>query len=212
MFVGHYAGAFVACGLERRLSLGAAFVAAQLVDVGWDVFVLTGVEHARLVPGLPSNPLDLYDMPYSHSLAATVLWSLLAAVIVWAVWRSGRLAAVVGATVASHWFLDLIVHRPDLPLLGTSSTKLGAGLWNYPMAALLVELVVLSASAVFYVRRTGASTRWIGGFVLALCAIQVATVFGPLPPSLMAMCASLLAAYTAFALAAGWVGRRAIAR
>jgi hypothetical protein len=116
MFVGHYAGAFVASGLDKRLSLGAAFVCAQLVDYGWDAFVLTGIEHARIVPGLPSNPLDLYHMPYSHSLVATIVWSAAAAVIAFVWRRSAKVAALVAFAVASHWFLDLIVHRQDLPL------------------------------------------------------------------------------------------------
>lgn len=209
MFVGHYAGAFLASGLDKRLSLGATFVCAQLVDFGWDAFVLAGVEHARIVPGLPSNPLDLYHMPYSHSLLATLVWSAAAALIAFAWRRSAKLAGLVAFAVASHWFLDLIVHRQDLPLAGDDTTKVGAGLWNQPVLALVVELAVLAASAAVYVRRTGASARWIGGFVAALCAFQIVTVVGPLPPSLPAMCATILALYTAFAIAARWIERRA---
>jgi membrane-bound metal-dependent hydrolase YbcI (DUF457 family) len=208
MFVGHYAGAFVASGLDKRLSLGAAFVCAQLVDYGWDAFILTGIEHARLVPGLPSNPLDLYHMPYSHSLVATLVWSAVAALLVFLVRRSAKLAAVVAFAVASHWFLDLIVHRQDLPLAGDTSMKLGAGLWNQPVLALVVELAVLAAGAAFYVRRTGAKARWIAGLVGGLTVIQILTVYGPLPPSLPAMCATILVLYTAFALVARWVERR----
>jgi membrane-bound metal-dependent hydrolase YbcI (DUF457 family) len=209
MFVGHYAGAFVASGLDKRLSLGAAFVCAQLVDYGWDVFVLTGIEHARIVPGLPSNPLDLYHMPYSHSLVATFVWSAVAALLVFLVRRSVKLAAVVAFAVASHWFLDLIVHRQDLPLAGDATTKLGAGLWNQPVLALVVELAVLFAAAAFYVRRAGANARWIAGLLALLAAIQLFTIYGPLPPSLPAMCATILVVYTVLALAARWVERKA---
>ena len=210
MFVGHYAGAFVASGLDKRLSLGAAFVCAQLVDYGWDAFVLTGIEHARIVPGLPSNPLDLYHMPYSHSLVATLVWSAVAALLVFLVRRSAKLAAVVAFAVASHWLLDLIVHRQDLPLAGDDTMKLGAGLWNQPVLALVVELAVLFAAAAFYVRRTRANARWIAGFLAVLTVIQILTVYGPLPPSLPAMCATILVMYTVFALAARWVERRAL--
>lgn len=209
MFVGHYAGAFVASGLDKRLSLGAAFVCAQLVDYGWDAFILTGIEHARLVPGLPSNPLELYDMPYSHSLVATFVWAAVAALLVYLVRRSAKLAAIVAFAVASHWFLDLIVHRQDLPLAGNSTMKLGAGLWNQPVLALVVEIAILFAAAAFYVRRTGAKAGWIAGFVAGLTVVQILTVYGPLPSSLPAMCATILVAYTVFALAARWIERRA---
>ena len=204
MFVGHYAGAFLARTIDRRLPLGAAFVAAQLVDFGWDLFILTGVERARIVDGLPSNPLDLYFMPYSHSLAATVVWTLAAVLVVKLLRGSNRLAGAVALAVASHWFLDLLVHRPDLPLLGDGSTKLGLGLWDHPVPALVVELAVLAGSAAFYVRRTGASARKIGALVLGLSVIQIVTVVGPLPPSMPAMAGALLAAYVAFA----WVAHR----
>lgn len=215
MFVGHYAGAFLARSLDRKLPLAAAFVGVQLVDFGWDLFVLAGVEHARLVPGLPSNPLDLYFMPYSHSLAATVVWAVLAGLLVKltrAFGGSNRVAAVTALAVASHWFLDLLVHRSDLPLVGDSSTKLGLGLWNHPALGLVVEVGVLAASAAFYVyrtERTRTQARWIGAFVLGLAAVQIATVVGPLPPSIPAMTCSLLVAYVAFAWLAGVVDRRA---
>ena len=210
MLVGHYAGAFVARSIDRRLPLGAAFLGVQLVDIGWDLTILTGVEHARIVPGLPSNPLDLYDMPYTHGLVATLVWALVAFVAVKltrAFGGSTRVAAAAALAVASHWVLDLVVHRPDLPLLGNASPKLGFALWNYPIVALAVEIGVLAAAAAWYVHVAGWTRRRalrIGGFVAALAVIQVVTVVGPLPPTIAAMAGSLLAAYLAFA----WVAHR----
>lgn len=212
MFVGHYAGAFLARASDKRLPLAAAFVAAQFVDVWWDLFILTGVEHARIVPGLPSNPLDLYFMPYTHSLLATLVWAALVfgAVKVTRVFGgSNRVALAAAGAVASHWVLDLIVHRPDLPLAGDASTKLGLSLWNFPVLAVVVEILVLALAAVVYVRKTGESARWIGGFVALLAVVQVATVFGPLPPTIPLMSLSLLGSYVLLAWVAGRVQRKA---
>ena len=211
MLVGHYAGAFVARGLEKRLPLAAAFVAVQFVDVWWDLFIMTGVEHARLVPGLPSNPLDLYFMPYTHSLVATFAWAALvfaAIKLTRAFGGSTRVALAAAGAVASHWFLDLLVHRHDLPLAGDSSPKLGLGLWNTPIVALTLELFVLVIAAAFYVQRTKSNVRWVGGFVALLCVVQIGTTYGPLPPTIPAMGASLLAAYVAFSWGAHVVQKR----
>lgn len=212
MFVGHYAGAFLARAGCRDLPLGAAFLGAQFVDLWWDLFVLTGVERARLVPGLPSNPLDLYFMPYSHSLAATALWALVAFAVVKVARLFGgstRVALATAGAVASHWFLDLLVHRADLPLVGDASTKLGLGLWNHPALALVVEIAVLALSAAIYLRATRERASWILGFVAVLAAVQVGTVVGPLPPTIPAMTVSLFVAYLGLAGSARWVQRRA---
>lgn len=212
MFVGHYAGAFVARAYEKRLPLAAAFIAAQFVDLWWDFFILTGVEHARIVPGLASNPLDLYFMPYTHSLLATLFWASLvfgAVKATKAFGGSNGVALAAAGAVASHWFLDLVVHRRDLPLASDESTKLGLALWNHPTAALAIEIVVLAVAAAIYQRKTRENPAWIAGFVCALAIVQVATALGPLPPTLPLMSVSLMIAYVLFALLARYVQRRA---
>ena len=106
-------------------------IAVQLVDVLWAGFVLAGIEHLRIDASLPSNPLDLYHMPYTHSLLGALGWAALAGAAFF-LWRQERLASLVLAgAVASHWLLDWLVHRPDL-LLWSGSAKHGLGLWNYP--------------------------------------------------------------------------------
>src|SRR2546425_937433 len=77
MFVGHYGVSFAAKRRDPSIPLWALFVAVQLLDVSWSLFVFFGVEKVRIVPGITaSNPLDLYYMPYTHSLVAALLWSL----------------------------------------------------------------------------------------------------------------------------------------
>src|SRR6185503_15317794 len=113
MFVGHYGVSFAAKKVAPAAPLWLLFIAVQLLDVAWAPFVLLGIEKVRIVPGITaSNPLDLYYMPYTHSLVAALLWSAVAL----ALYRSrgggpgARAAALlVGLAVLSHWVLDFVV-------------------------------------------------------------------------------------------------------
>ena len=137
MFVGHYAGAFVAKAVEPRMSLAAYALAVQAVDVAWAVLVLLGVERLSIDPTLASNPLVLAHMPYTHSGPATLLWMLAAALVGWR-WAGRRAGLVLALAVGSHWVGDLIVHRPDLPL-GWTGPKVGLALWDHPLVSWAVE-------------------------------------------------------------------------
>lgn len=133
MFVGHYTPSF---GFRRacRAPLCALFIAAQFVDILWSMLVIAGIERVQLVPGhTASSPLVLEYMPYSHSLSATLTSAVLIGMIASVLWAR-RSGLVVAACVAAHWILDLLVHVPDLPLLG-NRYKVGFGLWDYPVAA-----------------------------------------------------------------------------
>jgi hypothetical protein len=145
MFVGHYGPSLAAKAAKNSIPVWVLFIAVQLLDVFWSFFVLLGIEKARIVPGITAtNPFDLYYMPYTHSLVGAVLWSI-AAGIAYSLFRKApgwSAAAFVGVAVFSHWALDLLVHRPDLPLYD-NSFKVGLGLWNFPMLAFPVEIAVL---------------------------------------------------------------------
>src|SRR4030095_1843195 len=139
MFIGHYGVSFAIKAIDRTIPLWILFIAVQLVDVLWGVLVLAGIEKVRIVPGITAtNPLDLYYMPYTHSLVGALLWSAVGCGAYWLLGKSegrsdGRLAPslLVGLAVFSHWILDLIVHRPDLSLYD-DTFKVGLGLWNSP--------------------------------------------------------------------------------
>jgi len=119
MLMGHYSVALAASGTDRRLPLWVSFLAVQIVDVFWAIFLLTHVERISLSPGLPSNSLVLDHLPYTHSLVGTLAFAFLAAGSYRLVTTTGRRpAGVVGLAVVSHWILDLIVHRRDLTLFG----------------------------------------------------------------------------------------------
>ena len=207
MFAGHYTSAFVAKRAAPRAPLWILLLAAQLVDVLWVLAILTGIEHARLDASLLSNPLDLYDMPWTHSLLASVAWAAVAFAAARRLLGLGsREALAVAAVTLSHWFLDLVVHRPDLTIAGGAS-RLGFALWNYPVVAWVLEVVLVAASVRFALPAfadTGQRIRCIRlGVVLVV--LQTLTSFGPLPQSVTAMVASTFAIYIVVTLAGRWV-------
>jgi hypothetical protein len=208
MFIGHYAVAFACKKLDKDASLGTYFVAAQLVDIFWATFVLLGLEKVRISPGFTeSNPLDLYYMPYTHSLVATFVWAALAALVVALIYKGQRKTLwLIPITVASHFFLDALVHVPDLPLLGDSSPKLGLGLWRDLPAALTLELLLFIAGVWFYARnetRIRARRRlWI--FVGFLGVFLISSFFSGAPPNTTAVGIMSLTMYFVLAAWARW--------
>lgn len=215
MFVGHYGVSFAAKRGDKSIPLWVLFLAVQLLDVFWGAFVLLGIERVRIIPGITaSNPLDLYYMPYTHSLVAALLWSLGAYVayrMVRGFGASHRPALLVALAVFSHWVLDFIVHRPDLALID-DAPKVGLGLWNYPAPAFLLEIAVLFGGMLLYLRATATNTRLgrfgfpvFGGVMLI---VQAIALFGAPPPSARVAAIEALVFYAAFAVVAGWLERQ----
>jgi membrane-bound metal-dependent hydrolase YbcI (DUF457 family) len=173
----------------------------------WSIFVLLGIEKVRIVPGITaSNALDLYYVPYTHSLLGVLCWSALAYVVCQMIpsLRGRRTGLILAAAVFSHWILDLIVHRPDL-VLYDSVDKMGFGLWNYRGAAFALEMAVLLCGAAMLYRTAMHKVR-LAGFVVFLAAFQVfGTFFLPPPPSDHAAATSALVSYVVLALLAWWV-------
>jgi membrane-bound metal-dependent hydrolase YbcI (DUF457 family) len=196
MFVGHFAVALAAKRVEPRLSLAWLFVAVQLSDILWPLFILLGVEHARIVPGLlAASPLDLYDYPWSHSLLMSVVWSALLA-LPWLATRRWRAAAVMAVAVFSHFILDVVCHRPDVPLAPGAGPKLGLGLWHSVPGTLVVEGGLWVAALAFYAagspprRRIGSVGFWITMALLTL--VWLGGMFAPPPPDIRTVAVSIL--------------------
>lgn len=205
MFVGHYSAAFVAKAVRPKVPLWLLFLAVQFVDVFWSLFILLGVEKARIVASLPSNPLDLHYMPYTHSLLGAFLWSALAVLLVrlLPVFRLPWSASlVVGVAVFSHWLLDFLVHRPDLAL--TSTHKVGLGLWNFPIWAFLLEIILFSASVLLFLRFgcPAANRRRVLLLAGAMVCLQAIVSFGPAPHHTFAIASSVFVLFMLLAAAA----------
>jgi hypothetical protein len=205
MFAGHYCASFALKSTRPAVPLWVLFLAVQAVDIGWGTLVLTGVERANYVPGFTKAfPLDLAYMPFTHSLVAGLIWAIACAAL-YAMWRKGDgvgASIVVGVAVLSHWFLDLPVHTPDLPLYD-NSMKQGFGLWNYPVPELLLEVGLLLGAVWLYARAVPQHARaaWIFGIALAL--IQTGQNLGPwLLTSANLVAISALVSYFAFAFVA----------
>src|SRR5262249_9023115 len=152
----------------------------------WSIFVLLGIERARIVPGITrSVPLDLEYMPISHSLVAGVGWGVLFAGIYFALHKELQVAIVLFLGVLSHWLLDYLSHRPDMPLL-PSGPRGGLGLWNYPLPAFLTEAVMLLAGGFLYLHATRprAGGKNLGVYVLlaVLFAFNCAAYTAAPPP------------------------------
>lgn len=214
MFVGHYGPSFAIKAIRPAIPLWLVFVAVQLVDVAWAVLVLLGVEKVRIVPGITaSNPFDLYYMPYTHSLVAAILWSAAAIVLSKPLRevRNWSAAAWIGAAVFSHWVLDWLVHRPDLPLYD-DTMKVGLGIWNYPVTAFSLEALLLFGGMIMYLRRTKPINA-VGRFGppvfgILMLVIQGYVFFGPPPISPGAAAITALVSYAVFAAVAQWLDRQ----
>src|SRR5207302_11201467 len=189
MFVGHYGVAFAVKTQRNKIPLWVLFVAVQLLDFLWAPFVLLGIEKVRFVPGITAtNALDLYYMPYTHSLLGALFWSAVAFAIYKIGWRniaSNSAALLVGFAVFSHWILDLIVHRPDLAIYD-DTLKVGFALWNYKALEFGLEIGILVVGMIIYLKRNVQPVaRKIGivVFGVELILIQKQTTFGGRPLS-----------------------------
>ena len=192
MLLGHYGVAFAAKRAAPRTSLGMLNFAAELLDELWPIFVLMGLETVRVVPGLmAANPLDFVYYPYSHSLVAAIGWSVLLGGLYYAMRRYRRGAVVVALLVLSHWFLDLPMHRVDLPLWPGSDVKVGLGAWRSIPLTIAIELVVFVGGLVVYLRTTRAIDRigrWgLGTMVAVLLGIFFGGFTGARPPNAQAV-------------------------
>jgi hypothetical protein len=211
MFLGHYGVAFAAKRAAPRTSLGALTFAAEFLDELWPILLLLGVEQVRIVPGLMTmSPLDFTYYPFSHSLVMAILWGILVGGMYFGLRGYGRGAWILGVLVLSHWFLDVPVHGPDLPLWpGASSPKVGWGWWNSRVITYGLEFTIYTAGVSAYARATRARDRigsWgLWSYVLVLAVIFV-TSNGPPPPSERALAWMTLGIWL-FVPWAWWVDR-----
>ncbi len=204
MFVGHHAVGLAGRARTPRISLGTWLMSVQFLDLLWPIFLLLGWEHVRILPGLMKvSPLDLYDYPITHSLVGALGWSVLFALGYLALGRAElplrrRGAVLLGAGVFSHWILDFLVHRPDMPIL-PDGPYVGLGLWNFPWIVLPLETGLYAIGIFLYVRATrprDAIGRWgLWSLLALLFLLWIASLLGPPPPNERVLAWSALSAW-----------------
>lgn len=211
MFLGHIGVALAAKKVAPRVCLGTTIFAACFLDILWPVFVLAGLETVEITPGITRvTPLDFTHYPWSHSLVAAIGWGALFSAVHFVFRRNARSAMWLGGLVVSHWILDWIAHRPDLPIFPGEAARHGLGLWNSLPATIAVEALVFGAGLYIYVSATRARDRAGGaafwGLIAFLVACYGAAVFGPPPPSVRVLAVSSLSLLLLVAWAA-WADR-----
>ncbi|MFM8532638.1 MAG: hypothetical protein ACKOEC_03460 [Acidimicrobiia bacterium] len=217
MFIGHYALAFGAKKVAPSVSLGTTFLACQFADMLWPIFLGLGLETVSIEPGNTLvTPLNFISYPYSHSLVMLLVWAAVFA-LAYRVVKGSRPVAItmLAGLVLSHFVLDVITHRPDMPITIGGATKLGLGLWNYPGATLAVESLLFIVGATLYNGVTRATDR-LGSYglwalIALLVAIYFAALYGPPPPSVSAIATAGHLSWL-FVIWAYWVDRHRTAR
>lgn len=196
MFIGHFGIGLAAKKIDEKPSLGTLFLAAQFVDLLWPFFILAGIEKVKIVPGdTVFTPLNFVYYPFSHSLLGVIFWAVLFGTVYYLFKKNLRTSILLGVLVVSHWVLDFLVHRADLPLVPWSNFKVGLGLWNSIPLTIIAEGLIFCVGAWFYIsyakakNKTGFYRIW--GLLIFLIVIYVNNIFASPPPSEVAI---------------GWVG------
>jgi hypothetical protein len=222
MFIGHYAASFALKSCHKNASLGLLFIAVQFVDILFFPLTLLGIEHFRLIENFTeSTHFSLDFMPYSHSLLATFLWGAVVFISVFILFLKNhdlrfKIAVVFAVAVISHWFFDLLVHTPDLPLTTDHSLKVGFGLWNNDVLTYVLESVILVAGFYLYMRSTTGITSiakyGMPVFIAILLGINIMNIFGPLSPqdNETTTAISAVIAYFIFAIIAWFLDRKRV--
>ena len=216
MFAGHMGVGLALGRAERRVNVGTFIAAALLLDMVLWVFVLLGWESVVLPADFARTHQPEFVFPYSHGLLAAIGWSAFAGATAFAFHghlgpARMRVAALMAAAVFSHWLLDALVHRPEMPLAGAASAKVGVGLWqNMPMAMAAESAIVVIG---LYLFLTGCRLSWgkRAAFATLSLVVLAFTVIGmtmaPPPPSPHVMAASSLAVLVVVCALAGWLAR-----
>ncbi len=186
MFIGHFGAGLAAKKLDNRPSLATFFMAAQFIDLIWPIFLLFGIERVEIDPGNTAfTPLNFVYYPFTHSFLGVLFWAVLFGGVYYIIKKNQKSALILGGLVMSHWALDLLVHRPDLPLFPWTDLKVGLGLWQSVLLTIVVEGLIFFAGVYLYLKTTKAENKkGVIGFwslIVFLVLVYFMNVFGPPP-------------------------------
>ena len=192
MFIGHFAVGLAAKKLNPKPSLGTYFLAAQFLDLLWPTLLLLNVEKVAINPDPAAPvPLTFTHYPVSHSLLFVLGWAALFGGIYFLLKKSKAAALLIGLCVVSHWFLDLLVHVPDLPLYPGNSPEYGLGLWKMKGVEMALELMLFLAGAAMYWKATRAKNKTgiyaTAALLVFLLVVFLLNEFGPPPTDVRAV-------------------------
>lgn len=192
MFIGHFALGLAAKKIDSKPSIGTTMLAAQFVDLLWPFFLIFGIETVSIDPGNTAfTPLDFTHYPYSHSLTAVLIWAILFGGIYYLITKNKKGSLLLGALVISHWVLDFITHRPDLPLSFSENEMVGLGLWNNKALTIIIEGGIFVICTWIYLRSTKAINKkgivLIWTLLILLVASYITNLAGPPPPNVDAI-------------------------
>jgi hypothetical protein len=216
MFAGHIGAALVIGRVERRVNVGIFITAALLLDFLLWLLVLIGWETVAIPSNFANTHQPDFVFPYSHSLVASLAWSVIAGAVGFAGcarlrkarWRA---ASLIGTAVLSHWLLDALVHRPELPVAGVGSVLVGLGYWRNMPAALAIESTIVITGLLLCVPNSQLPRGRLAALAVMVTLLLVFTIIGmtiaPPPTSAIAMANSSLAALILVCALAGWLGR-----
>lgn len=164
MFAGHFGLAAAVKAMEPKVPLWALMVSTQLLDIAFVPLLLTGVE-SMVTIGDGGYGEAIIHADYSHSLVGALVLSLIAGLIAWRIWNR-RSAVIIGSLTFSHWLLDLLVHRSDMPILTGNFGDLpllGFRLWELPTVTAILEVALVLVGAVLYFRSVMARSGGLKG-------------------------------------------------
>jgi hypothetical protein len=214
MFIGHYAVGFASKRFAPKTSLGSLILAPLWLDVLWPFFLLTGIERASIVPGITKvMPVDLEYYPYSHSLVASIFWGTLLGGLYFFLRKNLKASLVIGIGVISHWVLDFLTHRRDLPITLNGEERFGLGLWNFPVIAFLVEAIFFLVCLWLYLKSTSAANPigriglWI--YVSVLFGLFCGQFSGIVPPDIKTVALSAFLLFPLIPLA-HWIDKNRV--
>ncbi len=223
MLVGHFAVALAAKKVEPRASLGLLFLAVQFADILFFPLILIGIETATVIPDLTeSSHFELDSAPYSHGMVGALVASAVAYVGVRYFYsRQGvrsRTPIIIAVAIFSHWVLDVIVHTPDMAILGGDESTIGLGLWKSSIGTYLFEALILIGGLWLYMKATTGSSR-VGrfgmiGYVAFMLLFNVYNLFQPAPAAestVESFAVPAIVGYLVFVGIAFWLDRKRVA-